>query len=778
MAAQFYARYIPPTAASRKATRDDTSDVAELYDRKRRKLTPQNDEPHGTQVSAGKERKQKQTCRRIEAEPPGDLLTVAQLSHFALSKQEKRSKSALLPSSGFQDIKADSSGNDVHQQIRQKYERSRQVEAKLAERQKKRQEEEQPHRELALETVETQGLRPLPQPAEVPDEPLRSTIQALPDWLAKPTFVKADATISFSDLGIDKKLVGKLSKQGFDHALAIQTTVLQMLLPGPKQHRGDVCVSAATGSGKTLAYTVPIVEALKDKPTKKLRAVVVVPTRELVGQVKEVFQQLDPHLEIGVAVGSKSLKEERAAFVRRDWRWDPEAYLAAEKKEQGENKWDWLEEDYEEDDCDCEEPLAYMPNMAADYRSRIDVLVCTPGRLVDHVQNTKGFTLQHVQWLVIDEADKLLDQSFQQWLDVIMPELEKESALELELAKMRMDYPLPHRPRIRKVILSATMAKDLDKLDSVNLCRPALVALQGDGLQIEPGSEVDASLVIPAQLTEFAVAVREVGDKPLYLLQLLQESLQETGRQESQESPSQNESSDMDTTSSSGSDTNDSTSSEVGSTSEADESLSEDDDSFLSDSSDESTPRKPAKSAITVGRKPSSGISESLYGMLIFTNTNENALRLCRLLALLRPSLSDRVSPLTKSSGSAAGRRVLAGFRKRKVFAIVASERASRGLDLKNLAQVVNYDMPTSVTSYVHRIGRTARAGASGTAITLVAHHEARWFWNEIARTAKIQRAGKVARKEVQLDRASEEDREGYAHALQQLGQEARGDKR
>ena len=83
--------------------------------------------------------------------------------------------------------------------------------------------------------------------------------------------------------------------------------------------------------------------------------------------------------------------------------------------------------------------------------------------------------------------------------------------------------------------------------------------------------------------------------------------------------------------------------------------------------------------------------------------------------------------------------------------------------------------MPTSLTSYVHRVGRTARANKQGQATTLVGYREARWFWNEVARTEKIALAGNVRRLESFVGKFSEEAIDKYEAALEQLGQEAGG---
>ena len=132
-------------------------------------------------------------------------------------------------------------------------------------------------------------------------------------------------------------------------------------------------------------------------------------------------------------------------------------------------------------------------------------------------------------------------------------------------------------------------------------------------------------------------------------------------------------------------------------------------------------------------------------------------------------------------STSSSSRKLLRAFSAGKLRILIASDRASRGLDLRHLAHIVNYDMATSVTSYVHRVGRTARAGRAGSAWTLFTDPEARWFWRDVAGAEAgpglIRRAGKVQRIRVTEEKsdkdAFEEKVRKYEDALGRLGKEA-----
>ncbi|KAL8847346.1 MAG: hypothetical protein Q9198_011235, partial [Flavoplaca austrocitrina] len=122
--------------------------------------------------------------------------------------------------------------------------------------------------------------------------------------------------------------------------------------------------------------------------------------------------------------------------------------------------------------------------------------------------------------------------------------------------------------------------------------------------------------------------------------------------------------------------------------------------------------------------------------------------------------------------------KVLSQFRDGKLDTIITTDRASRGLDIENLAYVINYGMPSSINNYVHRVGRTARAGKAGTAITLVGWKEGRWFWNQIARSQRIQRGNnkKITRRYIKQEGWNAEEKKQYSDALGKLGEETRAE--
>lgn len=629
------------------------------------------------------------------------------------------------------------------------------------------------HEHEPASPIEIHGLVPFPQPPQTSDTDDKPTISALPDWLADPTIVSSSATISLDSLNLNSGILTALKQKGYKDAFAIQAAILPLLIPGsPQQYPGDICISAATGSGKTLAYALPMVENLRDRPVIRLRGLVVVPTRELVAQVRECLEMCGAGsgLKIGTAVGSKSLKKEQELLIEKERKYDPDTYRAEKEKMYAEDteltNWDITDPLSDGDDFECFE------NYVVDYSSKVDILICTPGRLVDHIQSTKGFTLNHVQWLVIDEADRLLDESFQQWVEIVMPALEYQVPLDPRNERLLDTLHLLKPRKVRKIILSATMTRDMSKIIALKLRQPKMAVLEtmrkaeDDNPQGSNQLYLDSknSIELPPTLREVAIPISNTDDKPLHLVEIL--------RKEPVFSP------DFDQPRKSNIQSQNSLES-LETSSPDSEKTSAYSGSRESTSSMSSSHRfsSPAFTHQPDAASPPPNLAPT-YGTLIFANNNENAIRLARLLTLLRPSWHDHIGTLTKSTSSSAGRRTLAQLRTGKLAILIASDRASRGLDIPHLAHVINYDLPTSVTAYVHRVGRTARAGREGRATTLVAKHEAHWFWNEIARsTGGIVRAAgrKVVRAKSRSDEWDKGERKAYEDALKRLGEETKG---
>ncbi|KAL8945659.1 MAG: hypothetical protein Q9222_007833 [Ikaeria aurantiellina] len=701
-------------------------------------------------------------------------------SDNVIRKKKKRKESEAIPTSGdeslinktgiynLSDRKGEGNSSAKHVKVLSKYEKS--IKATTDATGQKNVEERPDDEEGRLWV--THGLVPLPQPPQVPDAALPSMLSALPKWLNDPVVASFSNTVAFDNLPLCDSVRNAMKAKGLVEALAIQATVLPLLLPGEQQHQGDLCIAASTGSGKTLAYALPMIEALRDKPVVRLRGLVVVPTRELVNQAREVLEtsSAGSKLNIGTAFGSKTLREEQELLVTRTKRYDPTAYQEQNQDvDEDEELLNWDIDEFGTLSLHEDSLVGYVD----DYRSNIDILICTPGRLIEHLQHTRGFTLEHVQWLVVDEADRLLDENLQQWIEIVMPALEYQKPPDPYETLIKQTLHLLCKRELRKVILSATMTKDMSKLQELKLQRPKLVVLQGqqdtkrNGLDADhrpehpvPGEHVE----VPQTLDEIAVQVKDEENKPLHLIELLREVLRmSTNGSSRQPEKAAQEASISDNEDVSGDDSDSSGSA-----------------STFSGSSTTSDSKSASDSALHKSEKsiyPAS-CSQETHGVLIFAHSTSSAHRLSRLLSLLSPQQASKTATLTKSSASSS-KKILLQFRDGKIDVIISTDRASRGLDIPDLAYVINYDMPPSVESYIHRVGRTARAGKAGTAITLVGWREGRWFWNEIGRGQRIFRGDrKIARKSTREDGWKEEELERYADALRQLGEETQIERR
>ncbi|KAK2783450.1 ATP-dependent RNA helicase dbp6 [Emmonsiellopsis sp. PD_33] len=668
---------------------------------------------------------------------------------------EKKKKRRLANADGPEDSTLAKSSSEKHARILSKYEKSKSTAQSTS--LTNHATSDSVVAESQVEDIPTHGLEPLPQPAPAPQDTEQPTYSTLPSWLTEPFAVPSSSRQNFAELGINANLVSVLQKRGYKQAFPIQSAILQLLASGEDAHSGDICISAATGSGKTLAYALPMVSSIKPSLVSRLRGLVVVPTRELVKQAREACElcATGSGLRIGTAVGTTSLKEEQALLMRYDQVYDPSTYQTRETQPLSAD--DWASFSLQEYISEAERSQTSFPGHVSTPSPNIDILICTPGRLVDHIRSTKGFTLEYLQWLVVDEADRLLNESFQEWVEIVVPALEAAKAPSSGKAtKIVRDLGYStKKSQLRKIILSATMTRDIAKLNSLRLQNPKLVVpenvVTNDAAEVSQGTPEkdherdDTGFVLPPNLCEMFVPVGDGADKPLYLLSLLSRfKLVRGGNPKPlRKQHAHSETSDSDSTSSSDS---------------ADDSSS--DESSSSDDSEDST-------TDSHKFKPSLPPTSSV---LVFTKSSESASRLARLLALMEPSLARRIGTLTKSKSSTS-RKTLSAYRNGKISIVIATDRASRGLDLPSLSHVVSYDVPTSLTSYIHRVGRTARAGRSGSAWTLVTHREGRWFANEIVKCQEttVTRAKDIEKVTIKIDDQDSDLQERYSKALREL---------
>eukprot|EP00698_Gefionella_okellyi_P003546 TRINITY_DN13338_c0_g1_i1.p1 TRINITY_DN13338_c0_g1~~TRINITY_DN13338_c0_g1_i1.p1 ORF type:complete len:525 (+),score=111.18 TRINITY_DN13338_c0_g1_i1:31-1575(+) len=294
------------------------------------------------------------------------------------------------------------------------------------------------------------------------------------------TVVDDGTTMDISTLNLHPHLLMQLERMQIDHTFPIQASVIPFLL---EKHIGDACVSAPTGSGKTLAYILPVANAVLQRVVPRLRALIVLPTRDLALQVRNVLGQLLDGTSIIVesAVGQCSFAEEQTKLVTE---------------------------------------LAGGETVC-----RAEIVVATPGRLIDHIQQTRGFTLEHLRYLVIDEADRLLAQSYQDWvsrvLDATVSPVSSaqqqqqqqtytdESGLHLTVHSQR-GHPLDPSPTpLQKLLFSATLTKNPQKIASLRLNAPVFFTCSTTGRYVIPQS-LHASWTVCA-----------AEDKPLVVVHLL-----------------------------------------------------------------------------------------------------------------------------------------------------------------------------------------------------------------------------------------------------------------
>ncbi|NDY96879.1 DEAD/DEAH box helicase [Wenzhouxiangella limi] len=362
--------------------------------------------------------------------------------------------------------------------------------------------------------------------------------------------------MSFDSLGLKAELLRAVGEQGYTRPTPIQEKAIPAMLAGR-----DLMASAQTGTGKTAAFTLPLLQKLSDQTgPRKLRALILTPTRELAAQVHENLRAYGRHLNL------KSLEVFGGVNIN--------------------------------------------PQMDK-LRRGIDVLIATPGRLIDHIERGT-VRLDGIEMLILDEADRMLDMGFRPAIDRI----------------------LKHVPKKRQTLLfSATFSKEISALAHQFLKDP---------LRIEtapPNSTVEA-------IAQKAIRVDQNRKRELL--------------------------------------------------------------SWM------------------IG-------SENWRQVLVFTRTKHGANRLAK--QLETDGLSAAAIHGNKSQG--ARTKALAGFKQGKVRVLVATDIAARGLDIDQLPHVVNYEIPNVPEDYVHRIGRTGRAGRDGLAVSLVSGAE-HYQFEDIRKLVKV----------------------------------------
>jgi ATP-dependent RNA helicase RhlE len=365
---------------------------------------------------------------------------------------------------------------------------------------------------------------------------------------------------SFQDFGLAEPISRALKEENYHTPTPIQAQTIPLAITGR-----DVVGIAQTGTGKTAAFALPILHRILENrirpQPKTCRVLVLSPTRELSGQILDSFNAYGRHIRLSstLAIGGVPMGRQVRSLM------------------QG-----------------------------------VEVLVATPGRLLDLVQSN-GLKLGQVEFLVLDEADRMLDMGFIN-----------------DIRKVVAKLPIKRQT----LFFSATMPKDIAELAEAMLRDPARVAVT------PVASTVD-------RITQRIIQV-DFSAKSGVLAQLLKQ--------------------------------------------------------------------------------------EPVDRALIFTRTKHGADKVVK--TLEKAGISANAIHGNKSQNHRE--RVLAAFRTGEIRTLVATDIAARGIDVDGISHVVNFDLPNIPESYVHRIGRTARAGAEGVAISLVAGAEEMGYLRDIERLIQI----------------------------------------
>ncbi len=382
------------------------------------------------------------------------------------------------------------------------------------------------------------GLEPIAQ--QVDSSPSDADVVTSTD--SSTDAIVAEVLLTFADLRLAPPVLDAVRDAGYEHPTPIQAQAIPLALMGR-----DLIGLAHTGTGKTAAFTLPIVHALLGGP-RRTRALILTPTRELCIQVEESFVRYSSHADLGVVAvfGGVPLEPQ-------------------------------------------EEKL----------RAGVDVVVATPGRLIDHLER-QNVVFDDIEFLVLDEADRMLDMGFAPQINRIVDQIP------------------PYR---QTLLFSATMPPEVEALSRRYLRKPVVVQV---GRRSGVAKTVTHAVYPVARERKADLLVELIGQKG-----------------------------DMDT-------------------------------------------------------------------VLVFTRTKHGADKVVRHLE----NAGVEATAMHADKSQIQRMKALEQFRSGEITVLVATDIAQRGLDISGITHVINYDVPQQAEDYVHRIGRTGRAAATGDAYTFMSPDE------------------------------------------------------
>ncbi|CAI8346869.1 MAG: DEAD/DEAH box helicase [Flavobacteriaceae bacterium] len=351
--------------------------------------------------------------------------------------------------------------------------------------------------------------------------------------------------MNFDDLGLMPSLLKAVKEKGYEVPSPIQEKAIPLILKGR-----DILASAQTGTGKTAGFTLPLLQRLSEnepKGKRNIRALILTPTRELAAQIYDNVLEYSKHINLRSTVIFGGVNQ--------------------------------------------------RPQVAT-LRQGVDILIATPGRLLDLV-NQRVLFLDNVEILVLDEADRMLDMGFKRDIDKIMSLIPS---------------------RRQNLLFSATFSKEIKFLARDILNNPETVETSPQNTTVEA-------------IVQKAYKV-DKNKKPELIIKLIKEG----------------------------------------------------------------------------------GWSQ----VLVFTRTKHGANNLCK--KMIKSDI--QAAAIHGNKSQSARTKALFGFKNGTVEVLVATDIAARGLDIPLLPHVINFELPNIPEDYVHRIGRTGRAGAKGEALSLVSGDE------------------------------------------------------